>query len=152
MKNIFVLFAISSALVSSVSPLAFAAKVGEPAPAFAAQGSDGKSYKLGDFKGKWVVLEWHNQGCPFVKKFYGSGAMQALQKEWTGKGVVWLSVLSSAPGKEGNITAAQENAYIRDKGAKPTAALMDADGTIGGAYGAKTTPHMFVVDPKGTLV
>jgi hypothetical protein len=92
MNKIFAAVAISAALVSAS---AFAAKVGAPAPDFAGKGSDGKSYKLADFKGKWVVLEWHNQGCPFVKKFYGGGAMQALQKEWTGKGVVWLSVLSS---------------------------------------------------------
>lgn len=149
MKKILAILALS-ALTSSVS--AFAAKVGDPAPDFTGTASDGKSYHLADLRGKYVVLEWHNQGCPFVKKHYGSGNMQQLQKEWTAKGVTWFTILSSAPGKEGNITAAKENAYLKEKKATPTAAILDADGKIGMLYGAKTTPHMFVIDPKGTLI
>src|SRR4051812_39087636 len=95
-----------STSISSVS--AFAAKVGEAAPDFTGVGSDGKSYHLADLRGKFVVLEWHNRSCPFVKKYYSKGNMQALQKEWTGKGVTWLSILSSAPGKEGHLSAEKE--------------------------------------------
>ncbi len=131
---------------------AHAAKVGESAPAFEGKGTDGKSYKLEDFKGKYVVLEWHNQGCPFVKKHYEKGNMQKLQAEWTKKGVVWLSVISSAPGKQGFVTAAEEKKYLTENKSSPTAVLMDSDGTIGRAYDAKTTPHMFVIHPSGKLV
>lgn len=143
---------LAAAFALTVSFSAFAAKVGEPAPDFTGTASDGKAYHLADLHGKYVVLEWHNQGCPFVKKFYGSGAMQRLQKEWTDKGVTWLSVLSSAPGKEGSLDAKAENAYIKAKKAVPTAAILDADGKIGSLYGAKTTPHMFVIDPNGKLI
>jgi peroxiredoxin len=129
-----------------------AAKVGEKAPDFSVTDSNGKAHKLSDFKGKWVVLEWHNQGCPYVKKHYGSGNMQKLQKEWTAKGVVWLSVISSAQGQQGYVTAAQANAYVAEQKAAATAVLLDPMGTMGQAYGAKTTPHMFVISPEGTLV
>jgi peroxiredoxin len=152
MNKIFSVLAISMSLAALASASAFAAKVGEPAPDFTGKGSDGKTYKLADYKGKWVVLEWHNQGCPYVKKFYKPGAMQALQKEWTGKGVAWFTVLSSAQGKQGHQTAEQQNAYMKDNKAAPTASLMDADGVIGKAYDAKVTPHMFVIDPTGKLV
>jgi peroxiredoxin len=134
-----------------ISGSAQAAQVGEPAPTFQATDTTGQSRQLSDFKGKFVVLEWHNQGCPYVKKHY-AGNMQKLQKEWTGKGVVWLTVISSAPGKQGAVTADQENAYLKEKGAAPTAVLLDSDGKVGKAYGAKTTPHMFVIDPQGKLV
>lgn len=132
--------------------LAHAAKVGEAAPAFSGKGVDGKTYALGDLKGKWVVLEWHNQGCPFVVKHYDSGNMQKLQAEWTGKGVTWLTVISSSPGKQGFVTPDEEKKYLAEKKAKPTAVLIDSDAQIARAYGAKTTPHMFVIDPKGKLV
>lgn len=131
---------------------AVAATVGEPAPAFSAQGADGKTYSLNDFKGKYVVLEWHNAGCPYVKKHYAPGNMQRLQKEWTAKGVVWLKVLSSRAGKQGSVTAEQENEYNKTMGAGATASLMDSDQAVAKAYGARTTPHMFVIDPKGTLI
>src|SRR6185295_17860149 len=94
---------------------------------------------------------WHNQGCPFVVKHYG-GNMQALQKELTGDGAVWLTIISSAPGKQGFVTPAEEDAYVKEKGAAPTAVLLDSDGKVGRLYGAKTTPHMFLVDASGTLV
>ncbi|AXQ30989.1 thioredoxin family protein [Solimonas sp. K1W22B-7] len=127
-------------------------KVGEPAPAFTATDSNGKTVQLSDFKGKFVVLEWSNNECPFVKKHYSSGNMQSLQKEETGKGVTWLTVISSAPGKQGNVDGKQANALSKERGAVPTAVLLDPSGKLGHEYEAKTTPHMFVVDPKGTLV
>lgn len=129
-----------------------AAKVGEPAPAFTLTGSDGKSYSLAGFKGKYVVLEWTNHECPFVKKHYHSGNMQAQQKELTGKGVVWLSVISSAPGKQGHVDAAGASALTQARGAAPTAVLLDPSGEAGRQYGAKTTPHMYIVAPDGRLI
>jgi hypothetical protein len=98
------------------------------------------------------VLEWTNNGCPYTRKHYESGNMQALQKEWTAKGVVWLTILSSAPGEQGYMTASEENAYITKVHADPTAAILDPKGTIGREYSAKTTPHMFVIDPSGRLI
>ena len=126
-----------------------AAKVGGPAPVFTATDNQGKTHTLSDYKGKFVVLEWHNEGCPYVKKHYGSGNMQALQKEWTGKGVVWLSVISSGPGQQGHMSGEQSQDYVRAQQASPTAVLLDASGDLGRAYGAKTSPHMFVIDPDG---
>jgi peroxiredoxin len=129
-----------------------AAVVGEPAPAFTLADTNGRSHSLEDLRGKTVVLEWWNDECPFVGKHYGSGNMQRLQKEWTAKGVVWLTISSSAPGRQGYVDGAQANAWMQEKGAAPTAVLLDHDGKVGRAYGAKTTPHMFVIDPKGTVV
>src|SRR5947207_6579861 len=121
---------------------AFAAKVGESAPDFTATDSNGSSHTLSAYRGKFVVLEWHNQGCPYTRKHYESGNMQRLQKEWTTKGVVWLSVISSAPGTQGYVTASQENDYLKKMNAAPTAVLLDPDGALGHLYAAKTTPHM----------
>jgi peroxiredoxin len=129
-----------------------AAVVGEPAPAFTLTDTNGRTRSLHALEGSTVVLEWWNYECPFVGKHYGSGNMQKLQKEWTAKGVVWLTISSSAPGKQGYVDAAKANAWMKDKGAAPTAVLLDHDGKVGRAYGAKTTPHMFVIDPKGTVV
>jgi peroxiredoxin len=129
-----------------------AAKVGEPAPGFTLPGSDGKSYSLADFKGKYVVLEWTNHECPFVKKHYNSGNMQSQQKELTGKGAVWLSVISSAPGKQGHVDAATASALTRARAAAPTAVLLDPSGEVGRKYEAKTTPHMYIVAPDGRLI
>src|SRR5258706_1196374 len=126
--------------------------VGAPALAFTATDLRGQSRTLAEFKGKYVVLEWHNQGCPYVVKHYGSGNMQRLQKELTADGAVWLTVISSAPGKQGNVSAADADAYVKEQKAAPTAVLLDRDGTVGRLYGAKTTPHMFLVDAAGTLV
>lgn len=131
---------------------ASAVRVGEPAPTFTATDSNGNPQRLSDYKGKFVVLEWHNQGCPYTKKHYESGNMQRLQKEWTGKGVVWLTVISSAPGKQGYVTASQENDYVRRVNASPTAVLMDPQGALGHLYGAKTTPDMYIIDPSGGLI
>jgi peroxiredoxin len=131
---------------------AFAIRVGDPAPGFTAVDSNGKQQHLSDYKGKFVVLEWHNQGCPFTKKHYESGNMQRLQKDWTAKGVVWLTVISSAQGMQGFVTPSQENQYLKTMNADPTAVLMDPGGSLGHLYGAKTTPHMFIIDPNGALI
>jgi AhpC/TSA family len=142
-------------LVAALVPLSSAAqsaRVGDPAPTFTATDSHGKAEALDQFRGKFVVLEWHNQGCPYTRKHYVSGNMQGLQKEWTGKGVVWFTVISSAPGAQGYVTASQENDYLAQMHAAPTAALLDPDGKLGRLYNAKTTPEMFVIDPAGKLI
>jgi peroxiredoxin len=139
--------------VCALAIVALAApKSGDSAPSFTATDSNGNSQNLSDFKGKYVVLEWTNSGCPFTVKHYASGNMQKLQKEWTSKGVVWLTVLSSAPGMQGYKTASEENAYLKQVNASPTAVLMDPKGDLGHLYGAKTTPHMFVIDPSGKII
>lgn len=141
------------ALALFVMPvLLSAAKVGDSAPDFTTKGSDGKAYRLADFRGKFVVLEWHNNGCPYTRKHYESGNMQKLQKEWTGRGVVWFTVISSAPGTQGYVTADQENAYMAKMHATPTAALLDSNGDVGHLYDAKTTPHMIVINPQGAII
>jgi peroxiredoxin len=144
--------ALCSAFVLLLVITALAVKVGEPAPGFASIDSTGKTQSLSDYRGKFVVLEWHNQGCPYTRKHYESGNMQQLQKKWTERGVVWLTVISSAPGTQGFVTPTQENEYVQKMKASPTAVLMDPGGTLGRLYGAKTTPHMFIIDPQGTLI
>ena len=135
------------------APAAFAAlETGKPAPDFTATDSHGKLVKLSQFKGKTVVLEWTNAQCPFVKKHYSGGNMQSLQKAATQDGAVWLSVISSAPGKEGHVDGAGANHLTNDRRAHPTHVLLDESGTVGRLYDAKTTPHMFVVNTDGTLV
>jgi peroxiredoxin len=129
-----------------------APRVGAPAPSFTATDSQGKTDGLDQFHGKYVVLEWHNQGCPYTRKHYVSGNMQALQKEWTAKGVAWFTVISSAPGEQGFVTASEENAYVARMHAAPTAVLLDPQGKLGRLYNAKTTPDMFVIDPTGKLI
>jgi peroxiredoxin len=141
-----------AALAAVAGQASAAALVGQPAPAFTATDSNGKPQSLADYKGKFVVLEWNNDECPFVGKHYGSGNMQSLQKTYTGKGVVWLTINSAALGKEGNVDAAQANAIVKQRGAAPSAYLLDPKGDVGRAYGAKTTPHMFVIDPQGRIV
>jgi len=129
-----------------------AAKVGQPAPDFTGTASNGKTYHLADYQGKFVVLEWHNNGCPYTQKHYKSGNMQNLQKQWTAKGVVWFTVISSAPGKQGYVNGNEENNYLAKMGAAPTAALLDPNGTIGHLYDAKTTPQMIVINPQGVMI
>ncbi|MCI0749723.1 MAG: redoxin domain-containing protein, partial [Nevskiales bacterium] len=129
-----------------------ATQVGEKAPDFSLADSHGKTRTLSSFKGKFVVLEWTNHKCPFVEKHYGSGNLQSLQKEATGKGVVWLSVISSAPGKQGHVSAAQANELTAARDAVPTAVLLDPSGDVGRRYEAKTTPHLFIIAPDGTLI
>jgi peroxiredoxin len=127
-------------------------RIGSAAPDFVGTDSKGRNVALKDLRGRIVILEWSNNQCPFVGKHYRSGNMQALQKEATGEGVVWLTVLSSALGEQGNVTAAEANELTRSRGAAPTAVLLDPSGAIGHAYGARTTPHMFIIDRTGTLV
>ena len=127
------------------------ATVGQAAPDFSATDALGKTHKLSDFKGKHVVLEWTNPGCPFVAKHYG-GNMQALQKEFTAKGVVWLAIASTEKDNYEYFSPAKISGWVNDKLAKPTAVLMDESGKIGQLYNAKTTPHMYIVSPQGVLV
>jgi peroxiredoxin len=128
------------------------ARVGQAAPAFTGKDSQGKMQSLAEYRGKYVVLEWTNRDCPYTKKQYDSGNMQALQQKWTGKGVVWFTVLSSAKGEDGYLNATDENAQLAQVRAHPTAAILDPSGEIGRLYSAKTTPHMFVIDPTGKLI
>jgi len=137
-------------------PLALAAasahaKVGDAAPAFTLVDTNGKQHALGDFKGKVVVLEWFNHDCPFVKKHYDSGNMPALQSRYTAKDVIWLSINSSAPGKQGNYAPEKANELSKEKKSAATYVLLDPNGTVGKLYGAKTTPHMYVIDGSGIL-
>jgi len=131
---------------------AWAARVGEPAPDFTATDTNGQVHKLSQYAGKYVVLEWHNRGCPYTQKHYETGNMQRLQREWTARGVIWLTVISSAPGKQGYVTAADENAFLKQVNAAPTAVLLDPTGDLGHLYDSKTTPHMFIINPQGTLI
>lgn len=137
--------ALGIALALSVLP-ALAAEIGASAPAFSAKAADGQTVKLADFVGKWVVLEWHNPGCEFTQKHYGGGNLPGLQKQWRAKGVVWLTIVAPT------VPMDRAVAYLKSNKASATAVLSDADATIALAYGAKTTPQMFVIDPKGTLV
>lgn len=127
-------------------------EVGKPAPEFTATDTNGVEHKLSDFKGKNIVLEWSNHECPFVVKHYEGGNMQKLQKEATDNGAVWLTIVSSAEGKQGNVTAEEANKIMAEAGTHSTARMLDASGEIGKLYGAKTTPHMFVIDKEGMLV
>jgi peroxiredoxin len=147
-------FASLVALLLAFAPNAATAQavVGSPAPAFTATDSHGQTHALDLYRGKYVVLEWHNRGCPYTKKHYDSGNMQSLQKAWTAKGVAWFTVISSAPGEQGYVTDSEENAYLAQMHADPTAVLMDAGGKLGHLYGAKTTPEMYVIDPSGKLI
>jgi peroxiredoxin len=131
---------------------AVAAKVGEPAPAFTGTSTNGSPVSLADHKGKVVVLEWTNHDCPYVRKHYESGNMQALQREATAQGVVWLTLISSAKGEQGHVTPAQADQLTTTRKAAPTAVLLDATGVVGRLYGATNTPHMYVVDRTGRLV
>ena len=150
MKLLSSLFAAAVFSVAA-TPLMAKVEVGQPAPSFSLTDSNGKTRTLEEFKGKTVVLEWTNAECPFVKKHY-TGNMQALQKAAAKDGIVWLTVNSGAPGKQGHVDGAGANAIVKAKGAAPAAYLLDPQGAIGRAYAAKTTPHMYVVDPTGKLV
>jgi peroxiredoxin len=125
-------------------------KIGEAAPDFSLPDAQGRTHQLADYKDKVVVLEWTNHDCPFVRKHYDKNNMQQLQKTYTEKGVVWLSVISSAVGKQGHVSPEQAQELTISRDASPSAVLLDSDGTVGRSYGAKTTPHMYVID-KGVL-
>lgn len=128
------------------------ARVGAPAPAFTLPTSNGRTVSLADLKGKMVVLEWSNHECPYVGKHYRGNNMQALQKKWTARNVVWLTVISSAPGLQGHVSAEAANKLTTERGAAPSAVLLDPKGAVGRAYGARVTPHMFVISSDGMIV
>lgn len=132
-------------------PLFAAAKINEAAPGFTLTDSRGGTVSLSDYKGKLVVLEWTNHECPFVRKHYDSGNMQKLQRDYTGKEVVWLSIISSAPGKQGHVSGEQAEELTKSRNAAPSAVLLDPSGKVGQEYGAKTTPHMYIIDREGVL-
>ena len=143
-------FLVSLLFITSIM-FASEAKIGDAAPTFTLKDSEGNEHSLSDFKGKYVVLEWINYECPFVKKHYDSGNMQMLQKKYTDKDVVWLAICSSAEGKQGNYSMDEIKTRSEAHKANFTAYLVDAGGEVGKAYGAKTTPHMYVINPEGVL-
>lgn len=147
LKNLFLI-----AILSLGTVIDAAVETGSPAPEFTLSDSTGTKHKLSDFKGKYVVLEWTNHQCPFVKKFYANGDMQSLQEEMTEQGVVWLQVLSSAEGKQGYLTASEAESLRTQQAVGSTALLLDAEGVVGQKYGARTTPHMFLINPEGLLI
>lgn len=128
------------------------AEPGSAAPTFALPDTNGKTHNLSDYKGKYVVLEWLNYGCPYVQTHYETGNIPGLQKDWTKKGVVWLSVVSSAPGKQGHYDGPGMNEATKKNGGAGTAVLLDPTGKVGKEYKARTTPHMFVIDPEGKVI
>lgn len=140
---------VAAAFISAASA---APQVGAQAPAFSVSDTKGQTHSLSDFRGKTVILEWTNHGCPYVQKHYETGNMQALQKDATEDGIVWLSVISSAPGTQGHVSPAEADKLTETRDAAPTAVLLDPEGEVGRAYDARTTPHMYVIDPEGTLV
>lgn len=142
---------LSIAALLAMFSLAHAADTGQPAPDFSAKDIAGAEQSLSLHKGKIVVLEWNNPECPFVVKHYGSNNMQQLQQYAKDKGVVWLTINSGAPGKQGNMNDEQAKAYLAKSKAAPSAYILDPEGKIGKLYGAKTTPHMFVIDAAGNL-
>ena len=150
MRHLLTAFAAATVLVAA--PACAAPAVGQPAPNFKLTDANGKTVTLSDYRGKTVVLEWHNPGCPFVQKHYSSGNMQKTQAAATKSGVVWLSINSGAPGKQGHMSGKEANAMLAKTGAKPTAYLLDPSGKVGKVYDAKTTPHMYIVGKTGTLL
>ena len=137
--------------ISTVAQKQNQARIDEMAPDFTGVDSNGVFHDLSDFKGKLVVLEWTNHQCPFVQKHYGSSNMQKLQKEATSKGVVWLSIISSAPDTQGYVSGSEANQLTKSRDASPTAVILDPEGNIGRLYNARTTPHMYVIAPDGIL-
>lgn len=151
MKRSTTLLALAASVLTATLAQA-AVSVGQPAPDFKVKDTSGKEQSLSAYKGKYVVLEWVNPGCPFVQKHYDTSNMQATQKAAGAKGVVWLTVSSTAPDAGDYKKPADLASWIKEKGAAPTATLMDDEGKIGKAYGARTTPHMYVINPQGQLV
>ncbi len=145
------MFAFALAALAGI-PAAAAVQVGQPAPNFKLNDANGRVVALSDYRGKTVVLEWNNPGCPYVKKHYESGNMQKAQAEAAKAGAVWLTINSGAPGKQGYMTGPQAKAFVAQSKASPAAYLLDPKGVVGRGYDAKTTPHMYIIDAKGTLV
>ncbi|QYU68725.1 thioredoxin family protein [Leptolyngbya sp. 15MV] len=146
------MLAACAALAIVTACAASAQVVGQPAPNFKLPDANGKPVSLSDFRGKTVVIEWNNPECPFVKKHYGSGNMQRTQAAAAKDGVVWLTINSSAPGNQGYVSGAGAKAVVAQSGGQPTAYLLDPNGVAGKAFGAKTTPHMYIVNKAGSLV
>lgn len=146
MKRLFALIALLAA------PAFAGVTTNQPAPDFTAQSATGETVSLSDYAGKIVVLEWTNHGCPFVKKFYEAGEMQRLQQEAAGGGIIWLRVISSAPGKQGHLSASEAMLMAGEQKVGALHTLLDSSGVLGKLYGAKTTPHMFVINPEGVLI
>ena len=144
-------FLLAALLAAMAAPLAAKPVIGQAAPSFSTLDSHGKTQTLSDYKGRIVVLEWNNPECPFVRKHYGAGNMQQQQAEAGAAGVVWLTVNSGAPGKQGQLDAAAANTYVAQQRGKAAAYLLDPDGRVGQAYAARTTPQMAVIDQQGTL-
>lgn len=142
---IFTLFMAAAAAFASV-------ETGSKAPDFTLTDTKGVSHNLSDFAGKYVILEWTNHQCPFVVKHYKNGDMQALQKEMTEEGAVWLQIVSSAPGKQGHISPSEGETLRTERQMHSTAMLLDENGAVGRAYDARTTPHTYLIDPSGTLI
>ncbi|MEO0810203.1 MAG: redoxin domain-containing protein [Pseudomonadota bacterium] len=146
--------ALAGALMAAVLPVAaaFAApEIGKTAPDFVGVNTKGETVKLSDLRGKTVILEWTNHDCPYVKKHYRTNNMQALQKDTTDKGIVWLSIISSAPDTQGNVTPAKADELTASRSAAPSSVILDPEGTIGRLYDARTTPHMYIIKPDGIL-
>lgn len=141
-----------AAALAFVSTATLAASVGQPAPDFTLSDVSGKSVKLSDYRGKYVVLEWVNPECPYVEKHYGSANMQRLQKEYTARDVVWLSINSTNADHYEYYAAPKMAGWMKQMNAAPSATLLDPSGKVGRAYEARTTPHMYIIDPKGQLV
>ncbi|MGI8956103.1 MAG: thioredoxin family protein [Chthoniobacterales bacterium] len=152
MKKLHLLLLTFTALGTGALLAAEAPKVGAAAPSFSLSDSNGKTHSLGDLKGKYVVLEWFNPGCPFVEKHYKSQNMQSLQNQFTSKDVVWLTIDSSAEGHQGYLTPTDAKKQMTDWKMKSTALLLDPDGRVGHEYAATNTPHMYVIDPEGKLI
>ena len=144
--------ALTAAALVCAAPAFAAPALGQAAPAFTAVDADGRPRALSEFKGKTVVLEWTNTGCPYVQKHYNSGNMQGLQRRAAADGVVWLTVISSAPNTQGHLKPAEAKAWKASAKAGSTAVLLDPEGRVGRAYEAKTTPHMFVIDKAQRVV
>jgi peroxiredoxin len=159
MKNVLLSLTVAAALAASAravdappAPAAASAVPGAPAPDFTLKGDDGADHTLSKLKGKYVVLEWYNKDCPFVKRQYGTKNMQALQKRYADKGVVWFEIATSAEGKQGHLSAKAAAAARKKFGINSTAILLDSKGQVGRLYSAKTTPHMYVIDPAGNVI
>lgn len=152
MKTKLLLVALIALVTTIVAQASVSPAVGSAAPDFSVTDANGKTHSLSEYKGKYVVLEWFNAGCPFVRKHYESGNMQKLQQEFTGKNVAWLTIDSSAPGEQGSLTAEEAAKTMAAWKMHSTALLLDAHGKVAKAYGAKNTPHMFVINPEGQLV
>ena len=151
-EALIVLAAAAAASAAASTPLTAAVDTGRPAPDFAATDSRGRRHTLAEYRGKTVVLEWTNHECPYTAKHYATGNMQALQAAATDRGAIWLTVVSSRPGGQGYVEAAEADRLTQSRSARPTGVVLDPDGRLGRLYGASTTPHMFVIDRAGLLV